>query len=77
MKDGIFAMFDANFVCYGWDAFNKKVFRFISPYQRMLWIKNGHPEFPEDRQELDGDHYLVRKIKTWSFNGQGFEEGQP
>ena len=64
--------------CYGWDGWNKVVLRFQTEYQRGLWISNGHPEFPEDRQELDASHYLVRRVKTWTFDdGRGIHVGTP
>jgi hypothetical protein len=64
--------------CYGWDALQKVVIRFVSTYQRNLWIDNGHPEFPEDRQTLDATHNLVRRVKTWTYDqGRGFDIGTP
>jgi hypothetical protein len=63
-------------VCYGWDAHNKQVLRFQTEYQRSLWIKNGHPDYPEDRQELDPAHYLVRRMTGWEFDaGRGIHIG--
>lgn len=64
-------------VCYGWDAYEKVVLRFATDYQRSLWISNGHPEFPEDRQEVDESHYLVRRVKTWTPDPRGIDVGTP
>jgi hypothetical protein len=63
--------------CYGWDGFNKVVIRFRTEYQRDLWIKNSHPEFPEDRQYIDEAHYMVRRVKTWTPDQRGFDIGTP
>ncbi len=57
--------------CYGYDDVHKKTFRFVTDYQRGLWINQN----PEHRHTVDPSHLLVRRVKSWRLLENGIEEG--
>lgn len=56
---------------YGYDYDDCKVYRFISEYQRSLWLKQN----PDRRNTLDPSHNMVRSIKDWRLLENDIEEG--
>lgn len=63
---------------YVWDAHFKVVYRFISAYQRKLWLGSRNPEFAHETAPVAFHDKRVQAVNnrgTWTANIAGFEVG--